>query len=217
MWEDSYRLEQDDIKAPEFLKNKVVQQMKDSKEESKSLFAVLKMKTVWGLAVSFLVVVVVALNWINIFESSEPMTDLIFERIDGGLRYFTGIRDSDIQGTELADIETILGISVSNLYLEGFVLDGTAWVVDGDDVRVQYFFEQESSSIRVMINNHTDSVTTNSILNDLPLALYYQIMLLDTTYIAEFLHNGVYFQIEAIQLTEEEFIEHLEIILDFLN
>ena len=215
MWESEYRMEQDDIKAPEFLKVKALQKMKDSRSDSRNIF---KLKPVWGMAFSCLVVIVVILNWTNIFnQDPELMTDLTFERMDGGLRYFTGIGDNDIHHSELKEVESTLGVSGSELYLEGFFLEGVSWVVEDGNIRVQYLFEREDSSLRVMINNHTDYVSTNSIFNGFPLALYYQTMLLETTFIAEFLEDGIYYQIEATGLTEEEFIKYLQEILNFLN
>jgi len=215
MWEDNYRVEQDDIKTPEFLRVKTLQKMKDSRGKHTNI---LKMKPVWGLAFSFLVVMTVALYWTNI-GSREPelIRDLVFERLDGGFRYFTGIGDSDFQQSELKEVESIIGVSGSELYFAGFHLEGTSWVMEEDSIRVQYLFQRGDSSIHVMINNHTDSVSTNSILDNFPLALYYQVMLLDTTFIAEFLYDEIYYQIEATRLTEEEFIDYLQGVLDFLN
>ena len=215
MWESEYRAEQDEIKAPEFLKVKTLQKMKDTRNSSWNIF---KFKPIWGLAVSCLVVMIVVLNWTNVFEREpELVTDLVFERLDGGLRYFTGIGNNDSRQVELKEAESMIGVSGSELYLEGFHLEDVSWVVEEDNVRIQYVFEQGDSSIYVMINNHTDYVATNSILNGFPLALYYRIMLLETTFIAEFLDGEIYYQIEVTGLTEEDFIDYLKIILNFFE
>ena len=214
MWENEYQVEQDDIKAPEFLKVKALQKMKDSRGDSSNIF---KLKPVLGMAFSCLVIMVVVLNWARVFErESELMTNLVFERMDGGLRYFTGIGHDDVHLVELKEVETTIGVFGSELYLDNFRLEGASWVVGEDDARVHYVFEREDSTIRVMINNHTDFVSTNSILNDFPLALYYQTMLLQTTFIAEFLYDDIYYQIEATGLTEDEFIDNLQKIINWL-
>ena len=212
MWDDDYRMEQDDVKAPEFLKVKTLQKMSDSRRRRENVF---KSKGMWSLAASFVIVVVV-LNWANIFDSGpEPITDLVFERLDRGPLHF-GVID-DHQDTTLTDAEFVIGVSISDLNLEDFHLENVAWLVEGNNVRIQYIFEHNNSSLRIMVNNHTDSVSTNSILNDLPLALYYQIMLLDITYFTEFLDNEIYYQIVATGLTEEEFVNYLKEIINFLN
>ena len=223
MWEEKYQAEQDEIKAPEFLKVKALQQMKEAREgSSRKPF---KWKPLLNVGLGFVVVVVVfvVLN----FSLQEPesvtlsiqvpesVTDIVFERLDGGLRYFTGIGDNDDEHLELEEVESDIGVSGSEFYFEGFHLEDVSWAVDEKDMRIQYFFAREGATIQVMINNHTDSVTSNSILNDFPLALYYRIVLLETTYTAEFLDDEIYYQIEATGLTEEEFIEYLEEMLKY--
>ena len=214
MWENDYQTEQDDIKAPEYLKVKTLQKMKDARGDSRSIF---KFKPAWVVGFSCLIVMAIVLNWTNIFDQDpELMTDIVFERLDGGLRYFAGI-DNDIQQVDLKEIESTIGVSGSELHLEGFRLEDVSSVIEEDNVRVQYLFEREDSSIRMMINNYTETVQTNSILNNFPLALYYRTMLLETSFITEFLHDEIYYQIEATGLTEEEFIDYLQEILNFLN
>ena len=216
MWSDDYRVEQDEMKTPEFLKVKALQRMQDARNSNKSFF---KIKPMWSMAFGLVVIIVVALNWTNILERNpELLTDLTFERIDGGTRRFGGIGLVDTNQQEtLIEAEDIIGVSISDLYLEGFYLGDVSWILDKDDVRIQYLFEQNGSSIQIMLNNHVDSVTTNSIFNDLPLALHYQIMLVETTFYAEFLYNEIYYQIEATGLTKGEFTRYLEEILAFLN
>jgi len=211
MFDDVYQKEQDDVKAPEYLKTKTLQKMGDSRKDQRNVF---KLKPMWGLAFSCVVVIVVVLNWTNILDSNpELVTDLVFARLDGGPRRFAVIGDNG----SLAEAELIMGASISGLYLEGFDLEDVAWGIDEDNVRIQHAFERNDSSIRILLNNRTDYVSTNSILNDLPLALYYRVMLLETTFIAEFLYDDIYYQIEAVGLSEEEFIGYLKKIIIFLN
>ena len=211
MFDDVYQEEQDDIKAPEYLKAKTLQKMEDSRKGQRNIF---KLKPVWGVAFSCLVVIVVALNWTNILDSDpELVTDLVFERLDGGPRRFAVIGDNG----SLAEAELIMGTSISGLHLEGFHLEDVSWGINEDNVRIQHVFERNDSSMRILLNNRIDYVSTNSILNDLPLALYYRVMLLETTFIAEFLYNDIYYQIEAVGLSEEEFIDYLKEIIKFLN
>jgi len=213
MWDDDYQVEQDDTKAPEFLKIKTLQEMKDSRKDYKYLF---KLKPMWGVAFSCLVIIVIALNWTSTSDPNlELTTDLVFERLDGSPRRFAVTGGNGTQS--LTEAESIIGVSLSGLDLEGFYLEDVSWRVDENSVRIQYIFEQNSSSIRIMLNDHTYSVSTNSILNDLPLALYYRMMLLETTFIAEFVYNQIYYQIEAIGLIEEEFVDYLKEILIFLK
>lgn len=215
MWDDDYQVEQDNIKAPEFLKIKTLQKMTDSREDHRNIF---RLKPAWSIALSFLIIVVIALSWTTFSDSSpELITDLVFERLDGEPRRFAMISGNDNEYQSLAETETAIGISLSDLYFETFHLEGVSWVADENNIRIQYLFEGNGSSIRMLVNNHTDSVTTNSILNDLPLALYYRIVLLETVFTTEFFLDEVYYQIEATGLTEAEFIDYLKEILTFLK
>jgi len=230
MWEDDYRVEQDDIKAPEFLKVKALQKMSESRSDYRKFF---KLKPVWGVAFSCLVVMVVALNWMNIFDQdSELVTSIVFERLDGGLLHLAPAEDGDQQLTliergavgdvgnqdiTLLEAESVIGVSGADLYFEGFHLEDVSWIVEEDHARVQYFFEREDSSIRVMLNNHTDSVLTNSMLDGLPLALYYRVVLLERVFIAEFLYGEVYYQVEVVGVTEEAFVDYLKEVLNFVT
>jgi len=209
MWDDVYKKEQENLKAPEFLKVKTLQKMEESNVVRRRLFAP---KLILGLSFSFLAVVL-AFNFFN-FNTPVMVTDLTFEPLVGAGFRFGVITDDEIT---LIEAEQALGTDVSIWELTDFYLQNVSWRIDEDHVRIHYSFERESASIQVMLNNSTETVSTNSILNDFPLALYYQVMLLDTTFIAEFLHHDIYYQIQATGLTEEEFITYLSKIINFLN
>lgn len=212
MWEEKYRNEQNEIKAPEFLKFIALQNMKEANDGSKNPF---NRKLLFDIGLGFAITVIVFIFMINFrLQDPELVTDIVFERLDGGLRYFTGIRDNNAELVGLEEVEEVIGISSSDLNLEGFHLESASWIMDDKEARIQYFFAREGVSIQVMINNHTDELETNSILSNTRLALYYRVILVETTYTAEFLDDGIYYQIEATGLTEEEFIDLLEKMLN---
>lgn len=215
MWNDNYQSEQQNIQAPEFLKVKTLQKMADARQERKNI---LKLSPMLRIGFSCIAVVVIALGWINFSSNPELMTELVFERLDGGPRHFGFIGE---QQETLTEVESMLGrsrgVAMSDLTLESFHLETTSWAVDENGIRIQYLFERDDVSIHIMLNNYTDSVSTNSILNDIPIALYYRAVLLETSFIAEFLYDETYHQIEAIGLTEEEFVDYLQEIINFLN
>ena len=213
MWSDDYRMEQDNVKAPEFLKVKALQKMSESRKNQKNIF---KLKPMWAMAFSSLVAIVIALNWVATSEM-DPVTDLVFERLTSGSWHFAAIGDNEDQYAILAGADSAIKTSILDLALEGFHLEDAFQAVNENGVVIQHIFERNGASISVMLNDYTHSVSTNSILNDLPLALYYRVMLLETTFVAEFLHNGIYYQIEATGLNEEEFVDYLQEILIFLN
>jgi len=213
MWDDAYKKEQDDFKAPEFLKVKTLQTMKEAREKRRSS---LMPKLMVGFSFSFFVAVL-AFNFFNFntpVDEPQMVTSLTFERLDGTGWRFGAVTDESMT---LPEVEEILGITASNWRLSDFYLQETSWHIDGERVRIQYIFERDGASIQMMLNNYTETVMTNSILNDFPLALYYQVMLLNRTFIAEFLHQDIYHQIHATGLTEDEFIHYLKEIINFLN
>ena len=215
MWEEKYRNEQDGIKAPEFLKVKALQNMKEARNGSSNPF---KRKLLWDIGLGLAITAIVFVVMIN-FSLQEPeiVTDIVFERLDGGLRYFTGTVNNNTELEGLEEVESVIGVSSSDLHFEGFHLESASWVIDEKNARIQYLFAREDVSIHVMINNHTDDLATNSILNNFPLSLYYRTILLETTYTAEFLDEEIYYQIEVTGLAEDEFIDLLIGMLDFLN
>jgi len=212
MWDDAYKKEQEDIKAPEFLKVKTQQKMAESRQKHRRFFAP---KLMLGLSFGFLAVVL-AFNFFNTSENdAQLVTDLTFERIEGaGLRF--GVTSDDGAMT-LVEVERALDVAISDWKLSVFYLQDVSWQVDGEIIRMLYEFENDESTLRLMVNNQTTDVSTNSILNDRPLALYYRIMLVETIFIAEFLIEDIYYQLEVTGLTEEEMVQLLKEIFNFFD
>jgi len=211
MWDDAYKKEQEEIKAPEFLKVKTLQKMEEAGQKRWHFFAP---RLVMGLSFSFLAIVL-AINFLVPTDDAQLVTELTFERLDGaGFRF--GVLQDD-EAITLVEVESILDVAVSEWGFSEFYLQDVSWQIDEEAVRILYEFESNDASLRLMLNNQTDEVATNSTLNNIPLALYYRVLLIETTFIAEFLIEEVYYQLEVTGLTEEEMVLLLEEIFDFLN
>jgi len=212
MWDD-YQSEQDHIKAPEFLKTKTLQQMKEARQKKRQL---LTQKPLLGLASGLFVLLVITFGLLNRASDSPVMvTEINFQRLDGGPRHF-GNLESRNQPTILAEIESSLDVFFSTLILEAYQLNDVSWLQETDHLRIRYHFEHAGASIRILVDNQAETLQTNSILNNIPIGLYYWVML-DTTFIAEFSHAGIYFQIEASGMNEDDFLSNVQEILNFFH
>jgi len=213
MWEDDYRHAQDKLDAPEHWQTKALQHMKEARRSKTRLL--FNRKPMYGaLAVGCIAFFIVLTSHL-LDGRLDPMTDLSFERLEGGTReFFTG--DPEQRGS-LVGMERALGIQLSDLEVEGFDLVDVLWQEEGGELNIQYLFESPESTLLIRANNHTQSVETNSTLDEVPLGLYYRPGLMETIYIAEFVYDGIYIQVEGRGLPEEEFIEQLQQMLTFLN
>lgn len=212
MWDDAYKKEQEKIKTPAFLKAETLQKMEEAKRKEWRFFGP---KLTLGLSFSILAMIL-AVNFFNLpTNESQMLTDLTFERIEGsGLRFGVTQNNEEIS---LAEVEARLGVTISEWDFLVLHLEDVSWQIDNETVRVLYLFENNDQSVELMLNNQTDTIATNSVLNDMPLALYYRILLTEKTFIAEFIVEDLYYQLRATGLTETEMVTLLEEIFDFLN
>ena len=209
MW-DEYKIEQQNLRAPEFLKARTLEKMNAQKKKKIIPFIPILVATF-----SFLIIFFTGQRWW--FHPGLP-TNLAFERVESGNLHFSAIQDSAREDLSLEEFEGALGVEISRLPFPNLILEDSAWSLDEDvlQLRASYTFVGEENSIELMLSNATDRLETNSVLEGRELALYYQVMLLETTYIAIFIENDIQYQVR-MRGTEEEFMTHLKKILNFLN
>lgn len=210
MWDD-YQKEQDNITAPDHLKVKTLQHMLDVQNRKKKFTP----KLTLAIASSFTIVIVAIFYWMN--AANYPlMTQINFEQLDGAPRHFGNINE-DSKTLTLEEVKTQLNINISSLTLESFQLNEIIWQQENDHLRIRYHFEDQDITLRITVDNKAEVANYNSTINDLPLGLYYWMMLTQTTYIAEFINHNLYYQIEITGVSEETFLNHLQKIITFIN
>jgi len=214
VWDD-YKAEQAEIKAPEFLKTKTLNRMSAEKNKRKNFLS----RPILVTACSLLVLFFISQNWLF---NSEPLTYIEFARIELGNRHFSVITNPAEQDVLLEEVEDMLDIDSSALRFADFALDssvGSLMEVEGKlEARVTYVFVQGKQRIEVMISNMPRDLETNSKIEGQPVALYYQeLFLIDTTYIAIFVEDNIYYRVRMTGVTEDEFVIHLKEMINLLN
>jgi len=208
MWEE-YEKEQTEIRAPEGLKARTLEQMNARKAGTKSPF--LKKSSVFLIACSFL-----AIFFINMQLWGDG--DLAFERLTSNPRHFLPRGEA----VAMEQFEYEVGTNLSQLSFTGLLLDveRSNWFWDEEDplsARAIYVFSNGDQRVEIAIHYRSEDLATNSVLRERSVALYYHETLLDITYMALFTEGDHLHNIRGMGLTEEAFITYLEEILNFLE
>jgi len=90
-------------------------------------------------------------------------------------------------------------------------------VEDRLEARVIYVFVQEEQRMEVIISNISRDLEANSKIEGRPVTLYYQVLLLDVTYMATFAGDNIYYQVRMTGVTEDEFVIYLQQMINLLN
>jgi len=213
MWEDDYRCAQDKLDAPEDWQTKTLQHMKEARRtKTRSPF---NQKSMYGaLAVGCVAILLVVTS--HLFDGQgNPANDLNFQLLEIGSREFA-IGDHGRQGS-LVGMERALGIQLSEWELEDFVFVDAVWQEEEGELSIQYFFESSEAIFLVRVNNYTNHVEANSVLDGVALRLYYRPVLMETIFLAELVHGGIYVQVDGRGVVEAEFIEQLQQLLVFFD
>ena len=209
MWEDDYRQVQDKLDAPEDWQIKTLQRMKEVRQAKKR--PSFKQRSMFGVLVAGCTIIFFFVLTNGFLDET---TDLNFQRLDTGSRVFaTG--DHGRRGS-LVGMERALEVWLSEWELEAFILVDATWQEEGP-LSIQYFFESSEASILIRVNRNTYHVETNSILGGVALGLYYRLELMETIFIAEFIYDGLYVQVEGGGIEEAQFVEQIQHLLNFLN
>ena len=208
MWE-TYENEQRQIRAPEHLKARTLEKMKASKMEKR--FSLLKPQRALLMACSLFVLFWWASG--ELFGTSE----VVFEPITSNLRHFQPIGEAiEMEQFELEMDGQLSQLTLTDLFLD---MEGSGWFWDESSLegRGTYVFSNEERRLEISLSYERAPLSTNSILNQRAVALYYHETLLHITYTALFIEGNHLYHIRATELTEQEFIAYVEEILRFLE
>jgi len=209
MWEN-YEKEQEQIRAPEYLKTKTLAKMNASKVEKR--FSLLGPRSILLVACSFLAIFL----WTNggLFENS----DVFFERITSNPRHFLPAGEAvTVEQFELEVDSRLSHLAFTDLFLD---MERSSWFWDEAvplEARGIYVFSNGDRRIEIALTYRDAPLETNSIVGERAIALYYHESLLEVTYMALFMEGDHLYHVRGMGLTEEQFVAYVEKILRFLE
>jgi len=155
------------------------------------------------------------LNFEEIHEAVEiDNIEAISSPVEGSGRVIITPPQGSGQRLTVEDFESITEVALSQFSFSGFIFTSMTWYLDEDShAHGTYSFTRGEQRVQIVLDSSGAPFIGNSLLEGREVGLF----VADDIYMATFVENGIFYQIVITDVSESDFIEYLQEIIDFLE